>query len=112
MAIAEGTVCRFTRVVGGGLEAMASQLAERLNVPVTDARAMIAAADLSVPVEVPAEPVTRDLTEQAPIEQQDSDTTTDPEAATDPKSSATPYAESRGRHDGLRVVRGHRRADR
>ncbi|MGO9248981.1 MAG: type IV pilus assembly protein PilM [Solirubrobacteraceae bacterium] len=94
MAIAEGAVCRFTRVVGGGMEAMASQLAERLNVPVTDARAMIAAADLSVPVEVPAEPVTRDLTEQAPIEQQDSDTTTDPEAATDPKSSATPYAES------------------
>ena len=54
MAIAEGAVCRFTRVVGGGLEAMASQLAERLSVPVTDARAMIAAADLSVPVEVPA----------------------------------------------------------
>ena len=29
MAIAEGAVCRFTRVVGGGLEAMASELAER-----------------------------------------------------------------------------------
>ena len=52
MAIAEGAVCRFTRVVGGGMEAMASQLAERLNVPVTDARAMIAAADLSCSREV------------------------------------------------------------
>ena len=47
MAIAEGSVCRFTRVVGGGLEAMASELAERLSVPVADARAMIAAADLN-----------------------------------------------------------------
>jgi type IV pilus assembly protein PilM len=49
MAIAEGEICRFTRVVGGGLEAMASQLAERLSVPVEDARTMIAGADLSVP---------------------------------------------------------------
>jgi type IV pilus assembly protein PilM len=48
MAIAEGAVCRFTRVVGGGLEAMASQLAERLSMPVADARTMIAAADLTV----------------------------------------------------------------
>ncbi|MFZ1154925.1 MAG: pilus assembly protein PilM, partial [Solirubrobacteraceae bacterium] len=29
MAIAEGTVCRFTRVVGGGLESMAADIAER-----------------------------------------------------------------------------------
>ena len=29
MAIAEGTVCRFTRVVGGGLESMATEVAER-----------------------------------------------------------------------------------
>jgi type IV pilus assembly protein PilM len=49
MAIAEGEVCRFTRVVGGGLEAMASQLAERLSIPVDDARGMLAVADLSTP---------------------------------------------------------------
>jgi type IV pilus assembly protein PilM len=46
MAIAEGAVCRFTRVVGGGLEAMASELAERRGVAVADARASIAAAEL------------------------------------------------------------------
>ena len=46
MAIAEGAVCRFTRVVGGGLEAMASELAERRSIPVADARELIAAADL------------------------------------------------------------------
>ncbi len=33
MAIAEGTICRFTRVVGGGIEAMASELAERRGDP-------------------------------------------------------------------------------
>jgi type IV pilus assembly protein PilM len=46
MAIAEGAVCRFTRVVGGGLEAMASQLAERLNLPVEEARSQISSANL------------------------------------------------------------------
>jgi len=46
MAIAEGAVCRFTRVVGGGLEAMASELAERRGVAVADARASIATAEL------------------------------------------------------------------
>ncbi len=47
MAIAEGSVCRFTRVVGGGLEAMASDLAARLSVPVDEARTQISSADLT-----------------------------------------------------------------
>ncbi len=56
MAIAEGPVCRFTRVVGGGLESMAVAVAERHTIALVDARALIAAADLSAP---PAtEPVT------------------------------------------------------
>jgi type IV pilus assembly protein PilM len=50
MAIAEGTACRFTRVVGGGIEAMASELAERRSIPLVEARALIAAVDLTVPV--------------------------------------------------------------
>src|SRR5438874_12890151 len=37
LAIAEGTVCRFTRVVGGGLEGMASELAVRRGIPVAEA---------------------------------------------------------------------------
>jgi type IV pilus assembly protein PilM len=49
MAIAEGTVCRFTRVVGGGLEAMAAEIAERRGVPLVDARALLAAYDLKRP---------------------------------------------------------------
>lgn len=51
MAIAEGLVCRFTRVVGGGLEAMASEVAERRGIPLVQARELIAALDLR-----PAEP--------------------------------------------------------
>ncbi len=49
MAIAEGSVCRFTRVVGGGLEAMAGALAERRGIAVTDARTQISSADLTAP---------------------------------------------------------------
>lgn len=59
MAIAEGPVCRFTRVVGGGLEAMASELATRCNIPVTEAREALADADLTAPVDDPA-PVAAD----------------------------------------------------
>jgi type IV pilus assembly protein PilM len=55
MAIAEGAICRFTRVVGGGLEAMASELAERRSTAVTDARTQIASADLTAPDELDEE---------------------------------------------------------
>ena len=41
LAIAEGTVCRFTRVVGSGLEGMASELAERRSIAL-DGRACAA----------------------------------------------------------------------
>jgi type IV pilus assembly protein PilM len=46
MAIAEGTVCRFTRVVGGGLESMAADIAERHGIKLHDAREQLAAVDL------------------------------------------------------------------
>lgn len=49
MAIAEGTVCRFTRVVGGGLESMATEVAERNGIPLLDARALLASVDLTEP---------------------------------------------------------------
>ena len=55
MAIAEGSVCRFTRVVGGGLEAMAAQLAERHGIALDDARALIAVANLTAPDSVEEE---------------------------------------------------------
>src|SRR5580704_10731679 len=49
LAIAEGKVCRFTRVVGSGLEGMAGELAERRSIALTEARALLAAVDLSTP---------------------------------------------------------------
>ena len=96
MAIAEGAVCRFTRVVGGGFEAMASQLAERLSVPVADARGMIAAVDLTSAVATPPAPATVDLAASTPAERQDSEPDGEPdsEAEKDPESSVSPYAES------------------
>jgi type IV pilus assembly protein PilM len=64
LAIAEGTVCRFTRVVGGGLEGMAVELAERRGIALTEARELLFAADLDEPADgdpgaaVPVEPAT------------------------------------------------------
>jgi type IV pilus assembly protein PilM len=49
LAIAEGTTCRFTRVIGGGVEAMASDLATRREIPLADARELLATVDLSAP---------------------------------------------------------------
>src|ERR1700730_6972508 len=47
LAIAEGKVCLFTRVVGGGLEGMAGELAERRGLPLTEARGLLAGVDLN-----------------------------------------------------------------
>jgi type IV pilus assembly protein PilM len=77
LAIAEGKICRFTRVVGSGLEGMASELAERRSIALTDARALLAAVDLSAPApaaqELAAEPEDTELDapEHTPEEQQD-----------------------------------------
>jgi type IV pilus assembly protein PilM len=50
LAIAEGTTCRFTRVVGSGLEGMASELAERRGIALSEARALLNAVDLTAPI--------------------------------------------------------------
>ena len=52
LAIADGTTCRFTRVVGGGMEALASELAERRGISLDDARTLIAAVDLTAAEQV------------------------------------------------------------
>src|SRR5271154_357421 len=49
LAIAEGTVCRFTRVVGSGPEGMATELAERRGIALVDARSRLLEADLTAP---------------------------------------------------------------
>jgi type IV pilus assembly protein PilM len=71
LAIADGTVCRFTRVIGGGLESMAGEIAERRGIPVTEARALLYALDLTAPAaeepraDVSAEP--EPVTEPEPL---------------------------------------------
>jgi type IV pilus assembly protein PilM len=47
LAIAEGTICRFTRVVGGGLESIAASVAERQQIPLAEARELLASVDLA-----------------------------------------------------------------
>jgi type IV pilus assembly protein PilM len=63
MAISEGTICRFTRVVGGGIEAMASQLAERRSIPLVEARELIAAVDLTLQPTPAPEPIAQSVVE-------------------------------------------------
>jgi type IV pilus assembly protein PilM len=67
LAIAEGTVCRFTRVVGSGLEGMASELAERRGIALVDARARLAEADMNTPLPAPEPPALEEpLAEEHP----------------------------------------------
>ncbi len=47
MAIAQGTDCRFTRVLGRGLEAIAGEVAERRAVPIDQARELLRRVNLS-----------------------------------------------------------------
>ena len=74
MAIAEGTVCRFTRVVGGGLESMAADVAERNGIKLSDARELLAAVDLEERTSA-APPA---LEDPAPEEMLDSDESSAP----------------------------------
>lgn len=76
LAIAEGTVCRFTRVVGSGLEGMAGELAERRGIALVDARARLLEADLTappLPEPVAVEPVVEESPAAPPETGHDSD---------------------------------------
>jgi type IV pilus assembly protein PilM len=74
IAIAEGTVCRFTRVIGGGLESMAADVAERNGIKLSDARELLAAVDLEERTSA-APPA---LEDPAPEEMLDSDESSAP----------------------------------
>jgi type IV pilus assembly protein PilM len=54
LAIAEGKICRFTRVVGSGLEGLAAEVAARRGITIIEARELLGAVDLTVPAEEPA----------------------------------------------------------
>jgi type IV pilus assembly protein PilM len=97
MAIAEGTLCRFTRVVGGGIEAMASQLAERRSIPLVEARALLAAVDLTL--QPTPEPIAQLAVAEAEAELEPEPTPeseVDPEAPTAIVAEAEPAVEGAG----------------
>jgi Tfp pilus assembly PilM family ATPase len=87
MAIAEGTLCRFTRVVGGGLEAMAVEIAERRGIPLVDARALLAGFELNAPAPAPA-PAPPAPAPPAPVPA--------PSAAAEPEAGGEPQAAEEG----------------
>lgn len=123
MAIAEGTTCRFTRVVGGGIEAMAGELAERRSIPLVDARALIASFDMTAPpppepapgttvVNSEAEPLTAVDPDAPTVSNDDSPSTSVsdpayPAAVSSEKVSATPEVDVRVvLESGIREVAG------
>ena len=79
LAIAEGKVCRFTRVVGGGLEAMAVEVAERRGIALAEARDLVAQVDMTAqtpeprPAVVAPPPGSVDLTAEAQAQGDGSD---------------------------------------
>ncbi len=108
MAIAEGTLCRFTRVVGGGIEAMASQLAERRSIPLVEARTLLAAVDLTVqPI---SEPVAQTAVAEAEAELEPEpapEGSVDPEAPTGIVEETAPDADIRTvLENGIREIAG------
>jgi type IV pilus assembly protein PilM len=50
LAIAEGRVCRFTRVVGGGLDEIVADVAERCQIPLDRARVLVGRSSPVKPV--------------------------------------------------------------
>ncbi len=100
LAIAEGHVCRFTRVVGSGLEGMASELAERRSIALSDARALLAAVDLTGPA--PSAQSASAPEQEAPA--------TPSSGAAEPASS--PEGEGSSRRATARALRASRRQTR
>jgi type IV pilus assembly protein PilM len=80
LAIAEGPICRFTRVLGGGLEGMAGELAERRGVAITEARAELASVDLNALLLAQPAPTSPQPDEDAVA----TDESDDPEGSSDP----------------------------
>jgi type IV pilus assembly protein PilM len=126
LAIAEGSVCRFTRVVGGGFEGMAGELAARRGIATADARELLGTVDLREPAEAPpleppageqASPLPvapEDATELASLERPASPAELDTLAGASPEQDApvpvpptAPAADVRGvLENGIREIAG------
>jgi type IV pilus assembly protein PilM len=101
LAIADGPICRFTRVVGGGLESMAGEIAERRGIPIEQARTLLNEVDLSVSADVPAAIVlTEPDPEPGPVaESQELDRSVEPDSSLsledhEARESAMGYSET------------------
>jgi type IV pilus assembly protein PilM len=102
MAIAEGTLCRFTRVVGGGLEAMASEIAERRGIPLVEARVRVADYEFNAPAApAPATPAPAASAAEAPREDGGADGSGAPEQITVPQGDAV------GKIETWELAQGH-----
>ncbi len=105
MAIAEGTLCRFTRVVGGGLEAMAVEIAERRGIPLVDARALLADFKLTAPApaSAPAPPAPAPSPALSAAEEHEAHG--EPQAAED-DGEAVPVEDAVGRLETWELAQG------
>ncbi|HEV3095130.1 MAG TPA: type IV pilus assembly protein PilM [Solirubrobacteraceae bacterium] len=93
MAIADGADCRFTRVAAGGLESMATAVAERNGIPLAKARELLAAVDLSASApaaSLAAEALTAVV--QPPVDGAAHETPTAEQAATIAPAAAQPLS--------------------
>jgi type IV pilus assembly protein PilM len=108
LAIAEGKICRFTRVIGGGVEAMAAELAVRRSIALPEARALLATVDLS------ATPAPQSASLPTAVEHDEPAGTTLPDPAFDEQDSseledeASVPAISREEHEAREVSMGYR----
>jgi type IV pilus assembly protein PilM len=99
LAIAEDTVCRFTRVIGSGLEGMAGELAVRRGISVSDAHSLLAAVDLTSapPSEADPAPDEEPAAESQDVEELESELHSEPESldeeAHEAKERAMSYEE-------------------
>jgi len=101
LAIAEGSVCRFTRVVGSGLEGMAVELAERRAIALIEARELIAGVDLTEEAPLPEQaPDSEEPSAEAAYED-DADTDETPIAGPAPEVDVRAIIES-----GIRDISG------
>jgi type IV pilus assembly protein PilM len=116
LAIAEGTVCRFTRVIGGGVEAMAVDLAARRRIPLADARTLLATVDLSAPVpevpDAPAETPAGEEFDETPVapEQPAGDAGGDDSVADEALTTAEEAQLSREEHEAREASMGYAEA--
>ncbi|MFI4989361.1 MAG: pilus assembly protein PilM [Solirubrobacterales bacterium] len=121
LAIAEGTVCHFTRVIGGGVEALAGELAARRAISLAEARALLATVDLSSPnvaergtgVQTSPTPVADDAVtaleaalEQEPAEPSGEQTSTEEDAVAGERPTADPE-EARKQHEAQERALGY-----